>query len=298
MDNRPSAFFLSAALHGGVAAILVLTAYVFKEKPPVTTKIFELVAGAGDNYNATVAAALGEEGGVKVNVPKPPVRKAEPALAPLQAEEPKPVAPLEPVPIPVTPLAVKKAPPVVEKTKAPEKKPLTIAQKMRRQIWAADSKEKAKAKKERELDAKRLAKEKADAKTKEKSAPTKVAKLNPEGIRNGVVGGSIENKIGGAGGTALSVEERSEAENYLALLQQRLKDELDQTPGLDDGLRAEAELHILPDGRLTRAQITKSSRNEPFDLAVLKAIRTVKMPRRPKGVDEVLVVPFGTRAKD
>jgi colicin import membrane protein len=95
----------------------------------------------------------------------------------------------------------------------------------------------------------------------------------------------------------LTVAERSEVEGYIAMLQQRLKDELDRTPDLDDGLVAEAEVHILADGRLTRARITRSSGDATFDSAVLRAIATVRMPERPKGLEEVQIVPFATRAK-
>jgi len=292
------AFALSAGLHAAVAAILVLTAYVFKTSPPQTTKIFELVAGAGDNYGATVAPALGEPGGVKLDLPKPPAPKREvetpapPAPAPA-VEPPKP----EPVKkATLTPPPPKKATPAPA-PKVPEKTSLSIAQQIRRKIWAADSKEKAKAEKDRVAEAKRLAKEKADAAKAARETP-KVARLNPEGIRAGVAGGSTDNKIGGAGGNALTAEEGDAVDRYVSLLRQRLTAELEElTRAMDDGLRAEAEVHILADGRLSRERIVKSSGNDEFDAAVLRAIRAVRMPSRPKGVDQVQVIPFVTRAK-
>lgn len=113
-----------------------------------------------------------------------------------------------------------------------------------------------------------------------------------------MVGGSTANTTGGAGGTALTTPERNAVDAYVSALVQRLKDELDRTPGLDDGLIAEAEFHIMPDGRLTRGQITKSSGNEMFDRAVLRAIMAVRMAPRPKGLEEVQTVPFSTHAKN
>jgi colicin import membrane protein len=290
-SNR--AFVFSAGLHAAVAAILLLTAYAFKTSPPPTTKIFELVAGEGDNYNATVAPALGEPGGVKLAIPKPPTPKAEPPTPapPVEAAKPEP----SPMTAVAPPPSKKKATP--PPPKAPEKKPLSIAQQIRRKIWAADSKEKAKAEKDRQAEAKRLAKEKADAAKAARDAP-KVAKLNPEGIKSGVTGGSTANTKGGGGGNALVADEGTAVERYVSMLQDRLQAELQPlTASLEDGLRAEAEVHILPDGRLTRERIMKSSGNDDFDAAVLRAIRAVRMPARPKGLEQVQIIPFNTREK-
>jgi TonB family protein len=113
-----------------------------------------------------------------------------------------------------------------------------------------------------------------------------------------VLGGSAENTKGGAGGKALTVDERSDVEAYTAMLISRLQEFLNDTPGLDDGLRAEVEVRVLSDGRLTGAKIVTSSKNQAFDQAILRAIRTIGMPARPKGLQEVLTIPFSTRAKD
>ncbi len=294
-ERTTHGFFLSTTLHALIVAVVWVT-YAFKAAPP-PVKIFVLVAGEGDNYLATEAPALGSPSAVKMDLPTP--TKVEPvAPAPTKAE---------PTPIEAAP-PVKQTPKEIVPTKAPApaKKEPTIAKTLERRLKVAQDKGKREAKKEYDAEVKRMTKAQFDAMNKQKDAPAKVAKntkanirkIDTVGIKSGVVGGSTANTKGGAGGTALVADRGDEAERYIALLQQRLKEQLDQMPGLEDGLRAEAELTILPDGRVTRGQITDSSGNEIFDVAVLAAIKNVRMPPRPKGVDQVLIVPFSTRARE
>lgn len=100
--RSPSAFFLSATLHGLVVAVIVLFSYLVQIQVKDTPKVFELVAGAGDDYGATAAPALGIPGGIKIAIPVPPA--------------PQPAKPVAPAPEPV---------PVV--TKAPVEKAVTTA---------------------------------------------------------------------------------------------------------------------------------------------------------------------------
>ncbi|MBL9186372.1 MAG: TonB C-terminal domain-containing protein [Opitutaceae bacterium] len=291
MDSgSPRAFLCSLGLHGLVALALLLSLVSRTDEPP--QKILQLVAGEGDNYMANEAPALGVTGGISVPMTKAP----EPRPAP--APEPTPPAP---APAPPTPTA---------KATAPEEIP-NFSKQITRKLIIAESKAKlelkreAAAKKKREEEErKRISKEEFDQKNKARSAPapakntpTKVAKIDAEGIAKGVVGGSPNNKVGGAGGKALTAAEGDEAERYGAALLQRLKDALDRTPGLNDGLRAEAEFTIEADGRLTRARITKSSRNDAFDKAVLEAIASVRMGTRPRGVAATQLVPFSTHGR-
>ena len=282
-----------------VALVLLLT-YGFNPSASETPKIFELVAGAGENYTATEAPALGSPAGVKLELPKAPVPKMEPAKVEPVLPEPAPSTPAPPVTPP--PKAV--TAPVTPAPQPVEKKTPTMKQQILRKIWRADANAKKQAAKEREAEQKRMTKEQFDRANKEKAVATakgatpKIAKIDAKGIAKGVVGGSTANTTGGAGGTALTTPERNAVDAYVSALVQRLKDELDRTPGLDDGLIAEAEFHIMPDGRLTRGQITKSSGNEMFDRAVLRAIMAVRMAPRPKGLEEVQTVPFSTHAKN
>lgn len=89
--NSPGALLLSLALHGAVAAALLLfTFYVAtREAPPV---IFDLVAGPATDPGSLAAPAAGN-GALKVSVPKPvptppKPRPAEPAAQPARTPAP------------------------------------------------------------------------------------------------------------------------------------------------------------------------------------------------------------------
>src|ERR1035437_5301488 len=96
--RSPSAFFLSATLHAFFAAALFYTAYALKDEVIDKAKVFELVAGEGDNYAATEAPALGTPGGVKFDLAAAPA--AVPVFRPPEPVAPatrEPVAPVEAV---------------------------------------------------------------------------------------------------------------------------------------------------------------------------------------------------------
>ena len=300
--NSPSAFFLSASLHALVVALLLLFSFAAGRMDKEEPKIFELVAGEGDNYGANVAPALGTEGGLKITVPQPP------------APEPRRVEPAKPEPMPITP-APQPAPPKPkqEVKPAPKEEPVpNFAKQVVRARQKAESKGKREAAKQRAVEEKRAAEERKRMTMEEfrrqhkiaSAAPAKsgrpnVRKIDAEGIKKGVLGGSSQNKLSGAGGKALTATEGSLAERYMEMLKQRLLEEVEaRSASLPDGLRADAEFHIMSDGRLMRARIVKSSKNEAFDAAVLEAIAAIRMPARPKGVEELYQVPFVTTPKD
>ena len=277
-DGSAKGFWMSAALHGAVAAAIFLFGYVLKSEERERATIFELVAGEGDNYMATEAPALGTPGGVKLDVPRQPEPKASPPPEPAPQES----APVTPAPPPPTP-----TPKITPAPLKPTEQPVPdFKQKLQTEVKKAQSKAKREIAKERAAEKKRLdeeqkrqAKEDAERASKAKSAtppakdaPPKIPKIDYAGIAKGLSAGSTANTVGGAGGKALTALEGDEADRYGAALLQRLKEALDRTPGLDDALRAEAEFYISDEGRLTRAKITKSSRNDAFDRAVLDAI--------------------------
>src|SRR5688572_30560321 len=202
----------SAALHA-LPILSVLVPYalgLFQPKPP--QRVFELVAGAGDNFAATAAPALGEPGGIKVAAPEQPV------AAPPEPPKQRPVAP-PPEPPPVT-----KAPP--KATPKPAEPKLDFAKDIKQAVKRADTKTKREIEKERAAEAKRLTKEEFDrqnkAKAKSTNAPTQVAKAKGEGIKTGVPGGSTANKTGGAGGKALVRDDGPVMDAYFSLLKSRL----------------------------------------------------------------------------
>ena len=88
--SSPSAFMLSAALHAVVVALALLLSYSASRRSEDAPKVFELVAGEGDNYLAREAPALGTPG-VKLNVPATAAPRVD--VTPPPEPEPTPVKP-------------------------------------------------------------------------------------------------------------------------------------------------------------------------------------------------------------
>jgi colicin import membrane protein len=267
--QNPGAYGLSALVHGGAVALVLFFSYAAENLNKDEPKVFELVAGAGDNYAATAAAALGSEGGIKVQAPaptpEPPAPKAEPS--PIQA------AP-ETVPVPVP------APAPAPRAKAPPK-PVDLVASLKKAELRRTKKLEAKYEKERAAEEKRLA------------AERKVAHVDAEGIRNGVLGGSTENKKGGAGGKALTREQGDELDAYFALLQSKIKESYTPPEGVADNLSAKVEMFVAADGSISHVRIIGSSGNSEFDRAVLEACEhTHSIGPRPDGRSELVSFNF------
>lgn len=301
--RSPSAFLLSAALHGALVALALLLAYVARTHVEDAPKVFELVAGEGDNYSALEAPAAGVPGGVKIEIQAPPT----PVPAPVTPVPPPP-APVVPVPVEVQPEpAPTKAP--VEKAKPTPAKPVEtkapdFAKQIKRRIIRSESKAKAEIKKEREAEQKRISKLEFDRMNKAKAAAAgggnpKVKRIDAEGIAGGVAGGSTNNKTGGAGGKALSRDDGDLMDAYFSLVKRRLKENLDKPPGLSDSISATAEFRIAADGSISGARILNSSGSAEFDRAVLDAIsRFRSIGTRPDRKSETVNLVFRMREED
>ena len=311
----PAAFVTSVVLHSLVVAVLLLAAYSksFESKP--ATKVFELVAGEGDNFAATEAPALGSPGGIKLSVPSPPVPRTEPVAPEVTKPEPVPEKPVPTPPIPTPPVPtppiptppvpkppIPVAPPVPkqEPVKSPtEPKPTTsktktMAEQMRWEAIRSESKIKTQIARDKAAEKKRLEQEAKVAKAAAASAP----RVDVEGIVKGVQGGSTANKVGGAGGKALVRSDAPEMDVYFAELRDRLLKALDKPPGLSDTLVAEAEFRIGADGSIRGAKIISPSGSAEFDRAVLEAYSRVRMPARPDGKSSVQTARFRTKDLD
>ena len=268
-SHSPNAFLLSATLHGLVAALLLFFTYAAKDHEVDAPKIFELVAGAGDNYAATDAPALGVPNGIKVDIPQPPVVTPAPEPTP----EPTPIAPTPPQPVPQTPVAP--TPKSAKPVPVPPKPPVNLAKMVTR---IADKRatniEKKFLKEKQEAEA-RAAKEAA-------LSAKRITKIDAEGIAAGVLGGSSDNKTGGTGGKALTREEMDLSDAYIALLMQRLKEAHRKPEGLSDLLQTKVEFRLNPNGTLTGVNIVKSSGNSEYDASVLAAFRNIRLPSPPK----------------
>lgn len=283
---------LSLTLHGAIVALVLFFTFAMHTQVKEQPKIFELVAGEGDNYMATEAPALGTPG-IKLNVPTPPAPVVKPAPEPEPAP-PEPV--IERAPEKPAPKAAVK--PVETKTPNYTKDVLRIASKREKRLVEAD-------RKKREAEAKRISKAEFDKLNKSKTQPKggavnpKVARIDAEGIAKGVVGGSVNNKTGGAGGKALSRAEQSALDSYIALLLQRLRAAHEKPPGLSDLLEAEVEFRIAADGTLSGVKIVRSSGSSEFDRSVLEAFARVRsIGPTPNNKSDVWVVTFKMKEEE
>jgi TonB family protein len=274
--QTPGAYGLSALVHSGAVALVLFFSYAADHLDKSEPKVFELVAGEGDNYAATAAPALGSEGGIKVT-PQAPVPTPLPE-PPAPQPEAQPVPKQETSPIQSAPETI----PAPAKQKAP--KPVDLVTSLKRAEARRTKKLEDKYKKQQEAEAKRQA------------ALNRVSHIDAEGIREGVVGGSTDNKKGGAGGKALTREEGTELEAYFAELLMRIKESHTPPEGVADNISAKVELFVAADGSISHARITTSSGNAEFDRSVIEACQhTRSIGPRPDGKSETVSFTFKMR---
>lgn len=300
-SRSPNAFLLSVILHGLIVALVFLLSYSLQDHEVETTKIFDLVQAPGDNYAATEAPALGSPTGIKVDFPQVPVVTPSPAPEP----DPTPVAPAPPDPAPPTPVEpadIVKPKPVPRPvdsskmakmvTRITQKRAENIKKKIEKEQKAAEER----AAKEAALNAKRMTKEEFDRLNHggaSKPGPIKTSKIDADGIANGVVGGSTNNKTGGAGGKALTREQMALSDAYIAILIQRLREAHQKPEGLSDLLQTKASFRLNPDGSISDVKIIHSSGNNDYDNSVLAAFRRVRLPTPPANLKtDVYIVTF------
>jgi colicin import membrane protein len=289
--DSPRAFLLSATLHGAVVAAALLFTYAVSDPAKNAAKVFELVAGEGDNFGADVAPALGTPGGVKFQPTTPPTPAPTPKVEPVVQE-------VAPAPPPVE-KALTPAPPVT--------KPPDFSKQITKSVIRAESKAKQQIAKERKAE-EALAKntkeefdrQQANAKKVKVAAatPPKVQHVDGEGIAKGVLGGSTANTKGGAGGKALVKSDGSKRDEYFAILKKKIAEAVksDLPPGLSDTLEVGIEVRIAADGTLSGARVTKSSGNDEFDRVVLAAFKKVRMNEpHPDRKSETLAMTFRTK---
>jgi TonB family protein len=297
-DRTPAAFLTSLGLHGLVVGLFLFAAYSANDPGKPATKIFELVAGEGDNFAATDAPALGSPTGIKLTLPTPPAPKPEPValevVKPEPAPEPAPVEPPKPEPKPKTvpvPEAAKKTPDATTPTKSTTTKTKTLADQMRWEAIKAESKIKQQVARDKAAEQKRLEKERLEQ-ARLAAAAAKAPQVDAKGIATGVLGGSTANTVGGAGGKALTRSDGPVLEAYFGMLRERLFKALEKPPGLSDALVAEAEFRLNADGSITGVRIITRSGSAEFDRAVLDAYARVRMPPRPDGKSSVQTARF------
>lgn len=294
-DRSPNAYGLSLTLHVAAIALAVFSAFVLTQKPKPASTVFELVAGQGDNYGATAAPKLGVPGGIKVPIPDFP---ATPPPAPAAAPEPAQAVAAEPVPAPVAvtpPTARSKSP----AKKAAARKPTSLAQMVKSTAnWRARI---IKKKYDREVAAEQRREMTYEEYLREHpstggAASRRSAHLDPEGIRQGVEGGSADNATGGAGGKALTREEGDLMDAYFAFLKNRLSQNIDRPTDVGDKLAVQIGFFLAADGSISHVRVLSSSGNPDFDEAVLEAFRRTRpVGPRPDHHSEELQVTFNSR---
>ena len=276
--NSPGAFFLSASFHGLIIALILISAYLLQQKTPEPTKIFELVAGAGNNYAATEAPAPSVPDTIKFDLPEAPAPEVEPApvITPPEPQISKPPPVITPDPAPV--LAPPKNVIPVEK---PQPKPKPVVKKVEpppRKMTKA------------EFD-KLHANQRNPAARPAKPRSIKVRSIDANSFAN------VSSKtLTGAGGKALTREEGNLLDGYIALLLQRLRAAHQKPQGLSDLLKAEVRFNIAADGVLSSVKIVRSSGSAEFDQSVLRAfakVRTIGAP--PNRKSDVWTVTFRMR---
>jgi len=266
--RSPSSIVLSVTIHLFLAALFfVTTVYVARQaKPPV---IFELVAGPPTAPDELVAPALGNTAApIKLDIPKVelPPAASEPEV---QEEVPqvREATPVKPAPKP----AVKKP----AATKPAPAKPAKVSYK---DYLAKHPTPKASSKAPVQRSA-------------------KVPRIDVKGIANGVSGGSTDNTRGGGGGKALTREEQSQLNTYIAFLLNALKEAHEPPPGVSDQLEAKVTFDITAAGSILNPKISKSSGDREFDQSVIEAFRRVKsIGPTPNGKADTWTVTF--RMKD
>ncbi len=288
---------LSATFHALVIGVACLFALESCGQDKTQPRVLELVAGEGDNYGATVAPKLGSPGGVKVDVPAIPMPKPlpEPEPTPPQPEPQTVTPPPEPTPA-VTP-APKPPPKAVVPKKDPDAIP-NISRQIKRKVWAADVRAKKEVAKERAAEEKRLKKEEYDRQQRAKIASARagssprVSHIDAEGIAKGVIGGSTDNKVGGAGGKALVADQGAATDRYYAMLKEKVRNAIDKPPAISDDLSVTIIFHISATGRISNVRVEKSSGSEEWDRAVVQAFGRVSMPDHPehRGEDAELIL--------
>ena len=259
----PRSLGLSAFLHVALVGLLVFAAWwsrrVEKEQPAV----FELVAGAGDNYAATEAATTTEEvPDITLKLPEP---LPEPEPLPPQ---PQPRVIPKPPPPKVQPKVVEKKPPPIKIEPVPEKPPLKIEPVPEKVSFADFAQE--------------------HGKPAPKAPPKAPAPIRTKSINVGKVTAAVESTVKvGAGGMAMTTQEVELSKAYVALIIQRIRQSM-EAAGINDVRSAGVEFRVSLDGAISNARVIDSSGSSKFDQAVIAAFRSIRpIGRPPTGRAEV-----------
>lgn len=252
----PRSLGMSALLHCLLFSSLIVAAWWVRrtEEPPPA--VFELVAGAGDNYAATEAPTTTEE------MPEVTLKLPEPLPEP-KPQPPRPQPRVQPKPPPPrpTPRVVEKKPAPVKIIPVPEKPVLKI-EPVREKVSFDD-----------------FAQQHGKPTVKTTTKPP--APIKTRSIDVGKITSATATKVTvGAGGTAMTTQELSLSKAYVALIIQRIRQAL-EAAGINDVRSAGVQFQVSLSGAISNARIVDSSGSGKFDQAVLAAFRSIRPIGRP-----------------
>jgi len=267
----PNAFLASIAIHGAIIGVVVFLTFFVTQKEAPPPVVFELVAGPPTAPDELVAPALGNSATpvqnpqtVKLDVPTPPPvqEKYEPPVTETVKTEQPPVPDEATQPVPKeNPKADATAKPKPTRKPADPAKAITSELRRKERMSYKDYLKKHPIPKE------------VPPQTFSRASGSRI---DAEGIAGGVVGGSVANKRGGGGGHAMTRQEQSELNTYIAMLINALREAHEPPPGVSDKLAVKITFDITAGGHILNPRITKSSGNADFDESALAAFRKVR----------------------
>ena len=294
-------FWVSAGVHGLALGVLLVLTIAVKEKIEDRPAVFELVQGEGDDFMATEApsgheAGQAKDGPIEFTAPESVPSWTPPAPAPAEVT---PVEPVQQAAPPPKPEPVK--PPVAEpKTNFTQNIKSAIRQEKRkaeREVKAqraADAKaaaEEAKRTSYEQFQKQNASKNKSTSKSSGAANAAPGPRIDANGIKKGVTGGTGAGSTG-AGGTALSRAESNAMDAYFSMLRARLLSSHELPGGVSDLLSAEVQFTFAANGAVSGVRIVRSSGSPDFDQSVLEAFSRLKMPARPDKKTDVQRLTF------
>ncbi|MFH1499939.1 MAG: energy transducer TonB [Verrucomicrobiota bacterium] len=260
-DRYAGSFFLSLLLHLALAVLLFALVYLLRTEEPEQTQLFEVVAGPGDDYQATEAPAAEQPEDPRFEMELPEPLPEPPIVIPEPIVEPVPVPP-RPTPAPPKPTP---APP--KPTPAPTKPKPTPAP---RQTMTKE-----------EFDKKFGKTSNASQNTPPKAPPVKPRLVDPGAVTDGLRNTTSP----GNSGDALTAQLQNQMDAYFARLLALLKKNHQKPPGLSDQLVTTVSYHVSAAGRVSQVRISRSSGNQAFDDSVLAAFASLPstLGARPDG---------------